>query len=74
MNAPGRVCVRNEFELEFGRQFDVTSTNMANVIPDQDGRVNVHRPQLTQQTPSRPWAWKTRQRPSDERSQAQIRR
>ena len=68
----GHVCVSNEFELEFGRQFDVTSTNMANVIPDQDGRVNIHRSQLTRQTPSRPWAWKTRRRPSDARSQAQI--
>ena len=30
--APGRVCVSNEFELEFGHQFEVTSANMTDVI------------------------------------------
>ena len=32
VNASGRLCVGNKFELEFGRPFDVTSTNMADVI------------------------------------------
>ena len=32
VNAPGRVCVSNEFELEFGHQFEVTSANMTDVI------------------------------------------
>ena len=32
MNTSGRVCVGKEFELEFGHQFDVTSTNMADFI------------------------------------------
>ena len=32
MNVSGRVCVGNEFELEFGCPFDVTSTDMADVI------------------------------------------
>ena len=32
VNSSGRVCVSNKFELEFVRQFDVTSTNMADVI------------------------------------------
>ena len=33
VNASGRVCVGNEFKLEFGHQFDVTSTNMG-LLPD----------------------------------------
>ena len=32
VNASRRVCIGNKFELEFGRQFDITSTNMADVI------------------------------------------
>ena len=32
VNASGHVCVGKEFELEFGCQFDVTSTNMADVV------------------------------------------
>ena len=32
VSASGRVCVGSKFELEFGRQFGVTSTNMADVI------------------------------------------
>ena len=32
VNTSGLVCVGNEFELEFGCQFDITSTNMADVL------------------------------------------
>ena len=40
VNASGRVCVGNEFKLEFGHQFDVTSTNMADVVlPSRRRRV-----------------------------------
>ena len=33
VNASGRVCVGNEFKLEFGHQFDVTSTNIMLFYP-----------------------------------------
>ena len=32
VNRSWRVCISNKFELEFGRQFEITSTNMADVI------------------------------------------